>query len=156
MNTTTQTNASASGNYTKYDAVNSLFNCGIYFYNGLVDYATNRQLFTRKNGQQVPKTYMKYNLKFADDPNYEGFKTEMQGFVRIIKTNAQNNSIKRVLLYRNHNKGETVPNVQNLQVMQIEFKNNAITAYKINDTLPDDYKVQFEAWVNFIQTELTT
>lgn len=148
--------AQQSGNYQKHDAVNCLFNCGIYFYNGLIDYATGRQLFSRKNGQQVAKTYMKYNLKYQDDPNYVGLKTEMEGFVRIIKTNVQSNSIKRVLLYRNHNKGETLPKVDNMLVMQIEFKNNTITSHSINQTLPDDYKDKFNALIRCIETELGT
>jgi hypothetical protein len=140
----------------KYDIVNTLFNVGVYFNNNLIDYGTGQPLMTRKNGQLVPKRYMKYHLKFIDEKDYQGKDTEMMGMIRVIKNAVLNNSMKRATLYQNVNKGGTLlkEKGENPPIVQMDFRDNKLFQFSLNPKLPDDFKEYFTNVVLKLKSEL--
>lgn len=139
-----------------YDSVNTLFNVGAYFNNNLIDYGTGQPLMTRKNGDLVPKRYMKYHLKYIEDKEYKGKDTEMLGMIRILKGAALNNSLKRATLYQNVNKGGTLlkEKGENPPIIEINFRDNKVFGYNLNPKLPDDHKQYFIRVAETLKAEL--
>lgn len=140
-----------------YDVVNTLFNVGVYFNNDLIDYATGQKLMSRKKGKLVPKTYMKYHLKYLDDKEYKGKDTEMMGMVRVLTGAVLNNSLKTATLYQNINKGGTLlaEKGENPPIVEIRFRENKVFLYSFNPKLPPDFVQYFTKVVEYLKAELS-
>lgn len=143
---------------SRFDKVNAMYCVSIYFNNNLKDFRTGQPLMMRRKGQVVPRDYMKYYLKYADDEKYPTepgavSNYELKAFVRTVKSGVSYNSVKRVQLYYNANKGQTIEG-DNPEVVRIEFRNNQITEVFISKDLATDWQEYISNVINYLKSEL--
>jgi hypothetical protein len=143
---------------SRYDKENAMYCVSIYFHNALRDFGTGQPLMMRRKGKLVPRDYMKYYLKYTDDNKYPDdpkavSNYELHAFIRTVKKGIANNSVKRVQLYYNANKGQTIEG-ENPEVVRLEFRNNQITEVFISKDLSPEWQAYISNVINHLKSEI--
>lgn len=103
-------------NFNVYDPVNSIFLLFVGY----------------KYGWGKGQTSMTYGMRYANDPKYSGNDTEVNRVMGLISKRlsaeyvSSDNPMNKVVLYRNINRGKTVPGLNNKIVFEITFRDGFI------------------------------
>lgn len=140
---------------TGIDNINARYALTVYFPFQLHDDITGRPMF-KQNGK--PKDDRKYYLKFDTHKDYTPTNADTMEMVRMTEVIKglllqRKMPIKACSLWTNANKGGTLKNVVNTEILYLRFKGREFT-HKFKVNLPKEWEDFFEQHLDILRSEL--